>query len=130
MSDNGHHKECSGLENTWLEADVFGVNTINTLMDGKGHILTYEALLRLKRCYFLKDCLDSLSVGFRRPTDYGPYNGGLNCSGDWSEVDACFLKWCPGIGLCIVLLFTYTLIYVNIIYIIKRWRNDYVRNGT
>ena len=48
MRDNGQHMECSGLEDKWLEADVFGVNTINTLMDGKGHILTYEALSRLK----------------------------------------------------------------------------------
>ena len=58
MRDNGQHNECSGLEDTWLEADVFAVNTIHTLMDGKRHILTYEALSILKWCYFERWLLD------------------------------------------------------------------------
>ena len=58
MRDNSQHMKCSGLEDTWLEADVFGVNTINTLMDGKRHILTYEALSILKWSYFERWLLD------------------------------------------------------------------------
>jgi len=55
----GQHMENSGLEDVWLEAGVFGPNTVNTVMEGKayyravrGHLLTYEALWRLKWRYF------------------------------------------------------------------------------
>lgn len=53
------HMECSGLEDIWLEAGVFGANTVTIVLEGKayyravgGHILTYEALWWLKwQCF-------------------------------------------------------------------------------
>lgn len=51
----GQHMECAGLEDVWVETGIFAPNTASTVLDGKayyravrGHLLTYEALWRLK----------------------------------------------------------------------------------
>lgn len=51
----GQHFECSGLEDVWVESELFGQGTTETVMSGKayyravrGHTLTYEALCRIR----------------------------------------------------------------------------------
>ena len=53
------YMECSGLEDVFLKAGVFGPNAVTKVMDGKayyravkGHMLANEAIWRLKLRYF------------------------------------------------------------------------------
>lgn len=51
----GQHMENAGLEDVWVEADLFGQNAVKSMMEGKhyyraiqGHIWAYEALCHIK----------------------------------------------------------------------------------
>ena len=55
----GQHMEYSGLEDVWVETGIFGQNTAVKVLEEKayyravrGHLLTYEALWRLRWKYF------------------------------------------------------------------------------
>lgn len=51
----GQHMENAGLEDVWVESELFGQNAVKSIMDGKhyyraiqGHIWAYEALSHFK----------------------------------------------------------------------------------
>ena len=59
--------ECSGLEDIWVEAGIFGVNTVTIVFDGKAYyramrkrLLTYEALWRLPYGQHIHDACENL----------------------------------------------------------------------